>query len=124
MNVNNDMVPVAEPKKSGELERWAKVLEIAPEHALTEAIMIEYKSPNGIVIPQQVKAPKPSFFKVLKMGAVFAEHPNTKGVQIGDIVVPHTGYPFNVDGKGVQIVKAENCIGRVPKADWEASLKR
>src|SRR5271154_3565628 len=117
----NDMVPVA-AKKTSELERWASVLEIAPAHALTEAITIEYKSPAGLHIPQQAKTPKPSFFRVLKMGAGFADHPNTKGVEIGDIILPHTGYPYNVDGRGVQVVKAENCIGRVPKADWEASL--
>jgi len=64
----NDMVPVA-AKKTSELERWASVLEIAPAHALTEAITIEYKSPAGLHIPQQAKTPKPSFFRVLKMGA-------------------------------------------------------
>jgi co-chaperonin GroES (HSP10) len=107
-----------------ELERWTKVLDLAPEMALTEAIKVEMKSAFGIHIPESVKAPKSSFFRVLKMGPGFAEHANVKGTEIGDIVVPREGYPFTIDGKLVQVVKAENCIGKVTKAAWEASHQK
>lgn len=107
-----------------ELERWTSLMDVAPDHALTVAIAVEFKSAAGIVIPSSVKAPKPSFFRVLKMGPGFADHPNTRGAEVGDIVVPYEGYPYGVDGKQVQIVKSEKCIGRISKAAWEASLQK